>query len=52
VAKGLLYGVGCVGDGVDVLIGHVDVREVHDDVEGLQRACVAVQMRKALLGDF
>jgi hypothetical protein len=34
------------------MIGHVDVREVHDDVEGLQRACVAVQMRKALLGDF
>jgi hypothetical protein len=24
------------GDGVDVGIGHVDVREVNDDVEGLQ----------------
>jgi hypothetical protein len=51
VAKGLLYVVGYVGDGVDVGIGHVDVREVNDDVEGLQRACVAGQMRNALLGD-
>jgi hypothetical protein len=43
VAKGVLYIVGCVGDGVDVGIGgQVDVREVNDDVESLQRSCVAV----------
>jgi hypothetical protein len=42
VAKGVLYVVGCVGDGVDVGIGQVDVREVNDDVESLQRSCVAV----------
>ena len=41
-----------MGDGVDVGIGHVDVREVNDDVEGREMACVAVQMCKALLGDI
>jgi hypothetical protein len=40
-----------VGDSVDVGIGHADVREANDDVESPQRAYVAVQMRKALLGD-
>jgi hypothetical protein len=42
VAEGLLYFVGCVGEGGGVGIAQVDVREVNDDVEGLQRACVAV----------
>ena len=46
---GLLHVLGCVGDGVDVGIGQVDVREVDDDVEGLHGAGVAVQMCKALL---
>jgi hypothetical protein len=41
VAEGLLYVLGRVGERAEIGIGQVDARDVDNDVEGLQRACVA-----------
>ena len=52
MAEGALYVLGCVGERAEIEIRQVNVREMNDDVEGLQRAYVAVQMRQPLLGDI
>ena len=51
MAKRALGVLGCVGERAEIEIRQVNVREVNDDVESLQSAYIAMQMRNARLGD-